>query len=53
MFFIPTDLPAKFEMGAAFPVFEQRIIGGFLRHNLIPVTLVNMLGGSVFVRLFY
>ncbi|WP_417550757.1 hypothetical protein [Methylophaga sp.] len=53
MFFIATGLLAKFEMGSVCAVCEQWIISGFLRHNLIPMTLVNMLGGSVFVGLFY
>ncbi|MCC5797260.1 MAG: formate/nitrite transporter family protein [Methylophaga sp.] len=57
MFFIPAGLMAQSDalVAAALtgPVSEQLTIGGFLWHNLLPVTLGNIVGGSVFVGLFY
>jgi formate/nitrite transporter FocA (FNT family) len=53
MFFIPAGLLAQTEIGTTMLVSEQLTIGGFFWHNLIPVTLGNMLGGSIFVGLFY
>lgn len=53
MFFIPAGLLAQTEIATTMMVSEQLTIGGFFWHNLIPVTLGNMLGGSIFVGLFY
>lgn len=53
MFFIPAGLLAQMEIGSTLVVSDQLTVGGFFWHNLIPVTLGNMLGGSVFVGLFY
>lgn len=53
MFFIPAGLLTQTEIGTTMMVSEQLTIGGFFWHNLIPVTLGNMLGVSVFVCLFY
>lgn len=57
MFFIPAGLMAQTDAlitsTMAMPVSEQLTISGFLWHNLIPVTLGNIVGGSVFVGLFY
>lgn len=53
MFFIPAGLLAQTEIGNTMVISEQLTVGGFILHNLIPVTLGNMLGGSIFVGLFY
>ena len=53
MFFIPAGLLAQTQAETSLAISEQLTIGGFFWHNLIPVTLGNMLGGSVFVGLFY
>lgn len=57
MFFIPAGLMAQSDIlttsTMAVPVSEHLTISGFLWHNLVPVTLGNIVGGSVFVGLFY
>lgn len=57
MFFIPAGLLAQTDAMVASamtaPVSEQLTMSGFLWHNLFPVTLGNIVGGSVFVGLFY
>jgi formate transporter len=53
MFFIPAGLLAETQAETSLVISEQLTIGGFFWHNLIPVTLGNMLGGSIFVGLFY
>lgn len=53
MFFIPAGILAQTGMESTMLVSEQLTTGGFIWHNLIPVTLGNMLGGSIFVGLFY
>jgi formate transporter len=57
MFFIPAGLLAQSDTLVAsaltHSVSEHLTISGFLWHNLLPVTLGNIVGGSVFVGLFY
>ncbi|EMR13362.1 formate efflux transporter [Methylophaga lonarensis MPL] len=57
MFFIPAGLLAQTDplVSSALvnQVSSQLSVSGFLWHNLIPVTLGNIVGGSVFVGLFY
>ncbi|MCX4187894.1 formate/nitrite transporter family protein [Methylophaga sp. OBS4] len=57
MYFIPAGLVAKADPAMLQPlgylVLDKLTISGFLWHNLIPVTLGNMLGGGLFVGLVY
>lgn len=57
MFFIPAGILAQSDTLVASAitnsVSEHLTISGFLWHNLLPVTLGNIVGGSVFVGLFY
>lgn len=57
MFFIPAGLLAQSDTLVAtaltHTVSEHLTISGFLWYNLLPVTLGNIVGGSVFVGLFY
>jgi formate/nitrite transporter len=57
MFFIPAGLMAQTDVLIASTITvsasEHLTVSGFLWHNLIPVTLGNIVGGSVFVGLFY
>lgn len=57
MFFIPAGLLAQSDVAVmsalSAPISEQLTISGFLCNNLLPVTLGNIVGGSVFVGLFY
>lgn len=57
MFFIPAGMLAQSDTLVASAittsVSEHLSISGFLWHNLLPVTLGNIVGGSVFVGLFY
>ncbi len=56
MFFIPAGLVIKqmgFDGVSATLASEQLTVMNFLTDNLVPVTLGNIVGGSVFVGLFY
>jgi len=53
MFFIPAGLMAQMDTAGTMMVTDHLTVSGFFWHNLIPVTLGNMLGGSIFVGLFY
>lgn len=57
MFFIPAGMMAQTDILIAstmtIPASEHLSISGFLSQNLIPVTIGNIVGGSVFVGLFY
>jgi len=58
MYFIPAGLvamqqPDLVTMAGAGIDLTSLTMSGFLMHNLLPVTLGNILGGSVFVALFY
>lgn len=57
MFFIPAGIIAQTDdlIAAAMtvPASEHLTVSGFLVKNLIPVTLGNIVGGSVFVGVFY
>jgi len=57
MYFIPAGLLASLDpqmLQSLMPVnLDNLTIAGFLWHNLLPVTLGNMLGGGLFVGLVY
>jgi formate/nitrite transporter FocA (FNT family) len=57
MYFIPAGILAATDThllaNAGGLNLEQLGLNGFLWNNLLPVTLGNMIGGSVFVGLFY
>lgn len=57
MFFIPAGMVAQTQpelvQHLAGTSLENLTITGFICNNLIPVTLGNIIGGSVFVGLFY
>lgn len=57
MFFIPAGLIVQSDVvvlsALSGSISDQLTIGGFLWNNLLPVTLGNIVGGSVFVGLFY
>lgn len=57
MYFIPAGLAAMTEADLLSPLtainLESLSISGFLLNNLLPVTLGNIVGGGVFVGLFY
>jgi formate/nitrite transporter len=57
MYFIPAGIMLKGNLAAtsALSSFDlgQLTVSGFLLNNLLPVTLGNIIGGSVFVGLFY
>lgn len=57
MYFIPAGMLAASDSALVSVVsslsLDQLTLSGFLLNNLLPVTLGNMIGGSVFVGLFY
>lgn len=57
MYFIPAGMAAASDAtllaAAGDPNLQQLTMSGFLLNNLLPVTLGNIIGGSVFVGLFY